>query len=218
MIEPDQPNTALAHSYPPPPWTLAGSFLNASFALRAKAVAALVPEPLKLVTLPGGLALGSVTIGRYGPGSTLEYNELIAAVAVRYGRRPGIYVTHIGVDNNASLRGGRELWNLPKQLWRFEWEFDPLRISLRVWDGVNLVCAISEVSHSARLWPLRGPLTTFTVRNGIVAVIPSEGDMRCNRTPWRWQPGPDSPLALFQPAGPMLTTVARGRMYVQPLR
>src|SRR5262245_46648679 len=45
-------------------------------------------------------------------GGTLAYHELIVF-------RPGVKVAHIYVDSPESMRGGRELWKLPKQLAEF---------------------------------------------------------------------------------------------------
>jgi hypothetical protein len=55
----------------------------------------------------------------YEPGSVLDYHELMAVVRVRLKRRTFNTVTHIWVDNYASLVGGRELWGIPKELATF---------------------------------------------------------------------------------------------------
>lgn len=209
---------SLVRSYPPPPWTLSGSFLFAGFPVRAAAVADFAPSPLKLVSLPGGLALGAIGVGQYGPGSTLEYSELIAGVMVRHGLRPGLYVVHIGVDSLQSQQGGRELWRLPKQLWRFEWEIGPRQVGVRVWNGVTLVCTMSGAPRNARLWPLRASLNAFSGQGAAAGVFTSDCDLRVNRASWRLQIGPDGPLTAFAPAGPLLTAAGRGMATVQPLQ
>lgn len=218
MIEPPSQTTALARDYPPPPWTLWGSALVASFAVRAEAVAPLVPAPLKLVSIPGGLAIGYLAVCRYGPGSTLEYSELIAGVLVRHGLRPGPYVSHIAVDSHRSQRAGRELWHLPKQLWRFEWHLQPPQTSVRVWDGIRLVCAMSEAPHSTRLWPLRANLPFLNPIDDAIALLVGDADVRVAWVPWRLQIGPDGPLTAFQPVGPLLTAAVKGRIHVHPLQ
>lgn len=208
---------ALVLDYPPAPWTLQGSALTAAFPVRAEAAAALVPAPLSLVSLPGGLAMAFLGVARYGPGSTLEYSELVAGLVVRHGVRVGPYVSHIAVDNQRSQRGGIELWHLPKQLWRFEWELDTEQSTVRVWDGVLLVCTISEAPASARLWPLRLTVPFLQPVGANVALLNAEFALRTNRAPWQLQIGPSGPLTALRPAGPLLTTVARGQVVIPAL-
>ncbi len=208
----------LTHGYPPPPWTLWGSALAASFLVRSSAVEDLVPPPLKLLTLPGSRAFGQLAIARYGPGSTLEYSELIATVLVRHGVRIASYVTHIAVDNFRSQCGGREIWHLPKQFWRFEWHLEPPEASIRVWDGVRLVCSLTRAPLNARFWPVRTRLPVLVPTGEKVSLLLSEIDARFARVAWQLQPGPDSPLAAFKPAGRLLTTAMKGRLHIPALQ
>ena len=60
-------------------------------------------------------ALGGVLLANYTSG-TLAYRELI--VFERATRR-GMVISHIYVDDEQSLRGGREIWGLPKELATF---------------------------------------------------------------------------------------------------
>src|SRR5919202_710345 len=70
----------------------------------------------------GGRTLGGVVLARYGPGSTLEYHELVVFAGVaRVGARVGFVVAYIAVDSPASLAGGREIWGLPKRAAEFAW-------------------------------------------------------------------------------------------------
>lgn len=217
-LEPVPQPTALARNYPPAPWTLRGSALLAMFAVRAADVAALVPPPLTLVTLPGGLATAYIAFGRYGPGSTLEYNEVIAGLFVRHGLRPGPCVTHIAADSLRSQQGSREIWRLPKQIYQFEWETDDLRAALRVWRGVTLVCSATEIPLNARMLPLRSNVPFLHVADGEPALLRGDFDLRVSRVPWELQIGPDGPLQAFAPVGRVFTSVARGSVTVQPLR
>ncbi len=210
--------TELSHIYyPPPPWLLWGSALVAVFSVRAADAEALVPAPLSLVRVPGGLAAGYLAVMRYGAGSTLEYSELIAGVLVRHKTRFGPFVTHIGVDSQPAQRAGRELWYLPKQRWHFEWAFDQPEASVQVWDGIRLVCAISQVPRNARMWPLRTSTTFLNLRGQDVGTITGNFDIRITSTPWRLQPGPDGPLMPLKPASRVLTFVARGVAQLQGL-
>jgi hypothetical protein len=54
---------------------------------------------------------GAIMLADY-QGGTLAYHELIVF-------RPGARVAHIYVDSPESMRGGREIWKLPKELAEF---------------------------------------------------------------------------------------------------
>jgi hypothetical protein len=54
---------------------------------------------------------GGAMLANY-EGGTLAYHELIVF-------RPGLKVSHIYVDSPESMRGGREIWKLPKELAEF---------------------------------------------------------------------------------------------------
>jgi hypothetical protein len=54
---------------------------------------------------------GGAMLAHYA-GGTLAYHELIVF-------RPGLVVEHIYVDSAESMRGGRAIWRLPKQLAEF---------------------------------------------------------------------------------------------------
>ncbi|MDP9384119.1 MAG: acetoacetate decarboxylase family protein, partial [Actinomycetota bacterium] len=80
-----------------------------------------IPPGLELVGA-GGWTVGGVLLARYDETATLPYHELIvfSALARRSGRLAFV-VSHIYVDSDASLAGGREIWGLPKELASFEW-------------------------------------------------------------------------------------------------
>lgn len=209
--------TALSRvSYPPPPWLLYGSALFASFRVQAERVAALIPPPLSLIRI-GSLAAGYLFVARYGPGSTLEYSELIAGTTVRYGRRFGLFVTHIGVDSQVSQRGGQELWYMPKHLWQFEWGNAPPETQVRVWDGTRLVCTLSGAPLKATFWTLHTSLTFLNLRGSDVAIITSEFDVGVAPIPWEFQLGPDGPLTPLTPIGRLVTFALKGGIEVQAL-
>lgn len=203
--------------YPPPPWVLRGSGLIATFRVQAEQVRALVPEPLSLVSLPGGLAMGYLAVWRYGAGSTLEYSELLAGVMARHRLRFGPYVTHIGVNTRPSQRAGRELWYLPKELWEFDWTFGEQTTEVRVWDGARLICVVGGAPSNARFLPLRTSLTFLNLRGTQVATIKGDFDVGIAPVPWDLQIGPDGPLLALTPAGRRLSFALKGVAEVQPL-
>jgi hypothetical protein len=91
--------------HPPPPWHLTG----------------------RLLLIPSGR--GGVMLADY-TGGTLAYHELIVFRGLKLvSGRPGWVVSHIYVDDEQSRSGGREIWNLPKELAEFRSE--PGRFEVR---------------------------------------------------------------------------------------
>ena len=82
------------------------------------------PAPWRLrgeiMVIPHGATSG-LFLATY-TGETLAYHELIVF-------RPGLVVSHIYVDDERSLAGGREIWNLPKEL--AEFRVSPGRFEVR---------------------------------------------------------------------------------------
>ena len=110
-------------SYPPAPWKLAGFGVQTVQLVDVRDVREFVPPELSIVQVLPGKTLGVIAFAHYGPGSVLEYDELIVAPAlVRKGGRLGVWITHIYVDHPSSVQGGREIWGVPKELATFEWQ------------------------------------------------------------------------------------------------
>ncbi|MDA0184432.1 acetoacetate decarboxylase family protein [Solirubrobacter phytolaccae] len=87
--------------HPPAPWHLNG----------------------ELVVVPArtpGRQLGGVMLANYTSG-TLVYRELIV---FSHATTKGMVVSHIYVDDEQSMSGGREIWGLPKELATFTYERD----------------------------------------------------------------------------------------------
>ncbi len=110
-------------TYPPAPWLLKGYAFLTFHLVSSSRGRLFVPKELELVELLPGKTLGSVYLSTYQSGSILAYNELIVAPAyVRYQGKMGAWISHIYVDNPASVAGGREIWGLPKELADFAWD------------------------------------------------------------------------------------------------
>ena len=85
------------------------------------AVRAMVPAGIEIVSVLPGYTLASTLLSYYGPGSTLEYHELVVGCAyVRHGGAHGVFVSHIYVDSADSVTGGRRM-GLPKEMASFAW-------------------------------------------------------------------------------------------------
>ena len=142
-------------TYPAPPWRLRGRALVVPRLVDIHHARPLVPRELAIVPVLPGKTLGLVYLARYGSGSSLQYNELIVAPALaRYRARPGFWISHIYVDNPASMAGGREVWGLPKEMAEFTWTAGAAR-SIVVSQGERRLCTV----HQGHLyWLPRAPL------------------------------------------------------------
>ena len=105
--------------------------------------------------------MGGIYLARYGPGSTLEYSELIVFSGVaRAGDRLGGWVATIYVDSEESAAGGREIWGLPKEMAMFDW--DAKGVTVRQPD--NLLIRVSGL-ECRRGFPIRAPLPAFGLKD-----------------------------------------------------
>lgn len=159
----------IQHVTPPPSWTLAGNAVGILRLIDRRIAETYVPAGVKVVVIWPGKTLGGILLASYGDGSTLKYNELIVFCAVvRRGWRIGGWVSHIYVDDPASVAGGREIWGLPKE----SAEFDLSEESVVTQGESVLLRLISRAGHvklpvlfRLRAWSIRGNmLTSFVVR------------------------------------------------------
>lgn len=152
-------------AYPPPPWSLAGHGAQTIHLFQAESVAPLIPPELSIVKVLPGRTLGVFGFAHYGPGSMVEYNELIVAPAlVRAEGKIGFWVSHIYVDHPDSLAGGREIWGVPKELANFSWHEGSRReVSARI--NSRLLCRMS-IQRAWPLWRQSLSFPTFSVLDG----------------------------------------------------
>jgi len=109
--------------YPPAPWRLRGWAVQSLHLVDIVAVRPILPPGLRIMPVAPGRTLGCTYVAGYGPGSVLEYHELIVLPALTWrAGRIGFWVSHIYVDHPASAAGGRAVWNLPKELAEFSVE------------------------------------------------------------------------------------------------
>jgi acetoacetate decarboxylase len=168
---------------PGPPW-----FLN-GFGIAGLGLAPIdrcfnfTPKGVQPIAVLPNRTLAGLFVGRYGPGSTLEYSELIAVCGlVRAVGRYGFWVSHIYVDDQRSRAGGREIWGLPKELATFFWT-DRSVVVRR--DNQPLL----DVSWRSGIpmMPLRGRLPVISERNALL--LRFEGSAHASaRMVWaRWR-------------------------------
>lgn len=110
-------------TYPPAPWHLKGYAVQTLNLLDMKTSRPFIPPELEIVSILPGKTLGGVYLSVYESGSLLQYNELIVVAGlVRYQDRIGSWISHIYVDSEESVAGGRNIWGLPKEMAEFTWE------------------------------------------------------------------------------------------------
>jgi hypothetical protein len=142
-------------SYPSAPWPLQGFAVQTLQLVDTAQARSFIPPDLEIVSVLPGKTLGVMYLASYGPGSILNYNELIIAPALtRYEKNFGFWISHIYVDHPDSMAGGREIWGLPKELAQFTWQVgEPNRVS--VCQGERGLCTL-RYGRQRRLW--RQPL------------------------------------------------------------
>lgn len=175
-------------TYPPPPWQTYGDAAAALYTVPASSLD--LPAGFRAVSLLGR-CVGVLGYVEYKPPSPLAYSELIwMPTMVRYNRARGYWVAKMYVDDERSLRAGREVWGLPKTMAQFSRDGD--RVSMCADDGTNLTLELSAAGPRAPLGqsvstiqqhPSRGPLRFRCswrggVQYGRVVVVSFESDDR----------------------------------------
>ena len=142
-------------SYPPAPWFLNGPIHLACNLIDVKRARPAIPPELDIIQVWPGLTLGGLYWAAYQTGSIISYHELIVTSAlVRYGGKVGSWISHIYVDNEDSLHGGLDIWQLPKQLACFTWNDHQITVA----QGNQPLCVLDYQPTRLRLpqsWPPR---------------------------------------------------------------
>lgn len=131
---------------------------------------AFVPPRVGIIPVWPGKTLGGIALLSYEDGSSLVYHELcIVAALVHVGFRVGFWLARLYVDSEASLRGGHEIWNLPKHLATFTVEETARKTNVTVRDGEErAVCRLTIMRTSVpgcRL-PVMLPLPALGAHQG----------------------------------------------------
>ncbi|MFY0408458.1 acetoacetate decarboxylase family protein [Solicola sp. PLA-1-18] len=186
-------------SYPPEPWHLHARAVVAVHLVRD---APLPHAPGSRVLRVGPWSVVGVAFFSYEPPSPLVYEEVMSTVLVRDGLRPGVSITHIWVDSEASRDGGRALWGIPKDLATFD-----------VAPGRHDAPGIASVSLGRRVrLPFALPLT-FSVSQswaGTRRRTPVRATARLGVASARWTVDPGGSLAFLTGFRPLLTLTLAG--------
>jgi hypothetical protein len=194
--------------YPPPPWTLRGEAAFGVKLLPVERAKAFVPPDLHIVRVLPGYTVGGIYLASYGPGSTLEYNELIVFPAlVRHNRRIGAWVSHIYVDNEESAAGGREIWGLPKEPAEFRREPGTLPAGASQ-DG-RALCEVA-LGEPFPLWRQSFSGWAFGHKTGRYVRFHCHGAARAALAGVRWTVPAESPFAGLGLDRPLLSVRLSG--------
>lgn len=190
----------MSAAYPPEPWDLTG---RGHVTLWRLPVAALPPLPFSARPLTlRGQALVATAFVTYDERGLMAYDELLAGVAVRLGRRAGLSITDIWVDSESSRHGGRELWGIPKDLATF--------------GSLTAETAAGPIA-SASFSPRRGPVapvppllrgSTVQTRAGRTVASPIRAGGRVRPAQATWSLDADGPLAWLRAGRPVTSVVA----------
>jgi hypothetical protein len=126
-------------TYPPAPWQLQGYAIQSLNFLDIEYSRKYIPPELEIVSLFPGKTLGGVYLSVYESGSLVQYNELIVVAGlVKYQQKLGFWISHIYVDSETSVVGGREIWGLPKEMAEFIWQDKGVDVR----QGDRLLCSL----------------------------------------------------------------------------
>lgn len=186
--------------YPPEPWDLAGTGHLTTWTVPVSALPAL-PFRATPVTVRGRAVVSTAFVA-YSEAGLMAYDELLAAVVVRHGRRVGLSITDIWVDSETSMLGGRGLWGIPKDLATFS--------GLAAGTDAGPVASASFTPRRAPGLPLPFPLrgsVVQTLRERTVA-SPIRATGRLRPATAAWDLAPDGPLAWLRAGRPLTSVVA----------
>lgn len=194
-------------TYPPEPWYLHGQMYVSLWRVPHRQMPDALPPGTRPVLLGGYGLVGTAWVS-YEPGGDLAYNELLAAVLVRRGLRTSVSITHIWVDSEPSLEGGRALWGIPKQLATFDLTTSPaLAAEARTADGVIAGAEFRSRNPLPGTWPLR--YTVSQQMGGTRKDAPVRCRARLETAASRWDIDADGPLAWLGGRRPILSVRLR---------
>ncbi|OUL33959.1 acetoacetate decarboxylase family protein [Nostoc sp. 106C] len=190
-------------SYPQAPWKLQGYAIQTLHLVSIDRVRPLVPLELDIISVWPGKTTASVYLSYYGPGSELEYSELIVVPAVVGSQgKFGGWVSHIYVDHVDSMAGGREIWGLPKELADFDWE-QGQRVTVR--QGNRKLCTLNY-GQQGIAWRQKLGASSFSAMGADLLIFPAQFESRLGLISSQLEVPAESPFSRIDFGQPFLTT------------
>jgi acetoacetate decarboxylase len=203
-------------TYPPPPWRLSGTVVLGLARVPRRAAQRQLPAGVRPLPVGPGGTLAGLLLASYDARSTLSYNELIAFTAVARRRgRVGMWVSHVYVDDGASLSGGRAIWRMPKQMAEFRLEDEAGTAAAEIRQGGQLLARVHVRPPRIR-WPqpVIAPVLSgtaqerlFTLGRGLGTIGPVRVEIDVP---------PESPLAGLALADRAIGVAGTVRRFVMP--
>ena len=199
------PAPAESLTYPPEPWQLGGSMLLSVFAFPAQSLPPeleqFAPDGVRPVVLGGHAMVGAALVD-YAPGSVVTYNELLVSFLTREGRKLVSTLSHIWVDSEQSVAGGRELWAIPKGPARFERDGDSATVDVEGRRAASLTARVG-----GRVLPgwQSFTLTTAQSLEGRSVLATNAARAHVRRAKIDWDFPADGPLAYMRAARPLFS-------------
>jgi hypothetical protein len=193
--------------HPPAPWKLRGDLFSTVLRMPPGSVPApLLPPRFRFERRDGSYLFAAVWVD-YREGSVLTYREFMVAAIQRL--RPPLRGTilRIWVDSPQSQAGGRQLWDIPKDLAQLDFARNGGTASNSCFTGSltvqgTVLAAASFGRH--RSLPLRYPFA--------LTVLQQHGTTQVRRTLSTWSaPAAAGPGELTVPSGSELAFLNRGR-------
>ena len=189
--------------YPPEPWDLAGVGHLTTWSVPASALPPL-PFSATPVTVRGRATVSTAFVA-YSAAGLMAYDELLAAVVVRHGRRVGLSITDIWVDSETSMLGGRGLWGIPKELATFG-AAPHLGASTPAGPIASTSFTPRRLPGLPLPFPLRGSVVQTLHERTVASPIRASGRLRAASA--TWDLAPDGPLAWLRAGRPLTSLVA----------
>lgn len=187
----------MSTDFPPAPWDLCGrGWLTVSTAPRP-AISPHAPGVVPL-SLFGRVLVVSAFVD-YDSTGLLAYHELMVAVVVRKGFRPGLSITDIWVDDETSQRGARAMWGIPKQLAEFT-----LTAGSRFEATAGSIATAAEQPRRSPALPVRLTTSVWQSLAGTAVRTPLRTAARVRLTRLRWRVTPGGPLTWLTTTRPRL--------------
>ncbi|MEZ4370269.1 MAG: acetoacetate decarboxylase family protein [Polyangiaceae bacterium] len=175
-----RPGNAPPAPYPDPPWDTSGRAVFLPYITERRDLE--LPRGFEPVALRGR-CMGLLAYVVYEPPSPLTYHELIwmpCMVKATSGNRTirGYFVSFMYVDDDTTLRAGRELWALPKTWASFEETGGGVQVHAD--DGTQL-----RLDHSSRLPALTAKSRMATLQSSSDGLVQFRAEMTGKARPCR---------------------------------
>lgn len=193
-----------AVSYPPSPWHLKAAGHLSIWRVPVRNISNLdLPAGVTPVAFARSAWLAAGLVA-YRPGGVLTYNELFLATLVRVNHQLGLTIIAIWVDSDASLRGGRELWGVPKQRAEFR-RANAQAPSIEVVGSEGVLARTRFDAHWR--WPTRASAKSLVVQDnaGALQCTPAIASARMNFGKAEWEFAERSPFEILRERKPLFS-------------